>query len=394
MGRLARRIASRMALVLFGLCIALLLGEVLVRIFGHEGPVYTFRDPVIGRRYTRSWEGDVWNEEAGRVVHVRFNREGMRDRDWPEAPAAGASRIAILGDSMVAALGVDEEKTFPKLVQARLQTLEDAKAKEAGREPRRIEVMNWGVQGSSPALQSVLYEQRVRRYRPNLVVTVFFTGNDFSDDWQPIGGRRQGWGEVRPDGSLEHEPFGGSECSVSEWLARNSRLYVWQKRVLSRIDDDGHAGLRPGLRIFDLSSDPELGRAWRFQEAIEKRIRSLVVADGSQYRAVLLPCSEEIHDDLWATVAAKAATFGWRFDRFWDLNTLAPIKGRGRLGDPEPLRPMYGGVAEALLQAVDRRPSTDSEAQVYLNGTGHLNERGHQVVSDALAPHLFEIVKR
>src|SRR5262245_34453654 len=80
-GRALRWVAGRAAFVAFGLVVALGLGEIALRIFGHEGPVYTIRDPVIGRRYTRSWEGDCYVEESERVVHLRFNREGMRDRD-------------------------------------------------------------------------------------------------------------------------------------------------------------------------------------------------------------------------------------------------------------------------------------------------------------------------
>lgn len=381
----------RGGLVLFGLFIALLLGEVLVRIFGHEGPVYTFRDPVIGRRYTRSWEGDVWNEEAGRVVHVRFNREGMRDKDWPEERAENTVRIAILGDSMVAAMGVDEEKTFPKLLEAHLQALEEAQAKESGRAARRIEVMNWGVQGSSPALESVLYELRVRRYRPQLVVTVYFTGNDFSDDWQPIGGRRQGWGEVGRDGTLAHVPFGGSEFSFNEWLARNSRFYAWQKRALAGLNGGEPDEPRSGLRIFDASGDPELGKAWEFAYEIQQRLFNLTRDDGVRYGhlPILLPCADEVHDDLWQAAAAKAAARGWKLDRDGAEHRLVSDPVEWTLGNSRnttcgpviclrSLRP-------AMLQAVGGRPSTDPEAQLFLRGTGHLNERGHGVVAEALA---------
>src|SRR5687768_10503995 len=140
-----RAFGARVFVLLVGLIVALGLAEIALRIFGHEGPVYTIRDPVIGRRYTRSWEGDCYIEEADRVVHLRFNREGMRDRDWSEERAPHTVRIAILGDSMVAALGVPEEKTFAKLLEARLQADENAKASREPRTARTYEVMNWGV---------------------------------------------------------------------------------------------------------------------------------------------------------------------------------------------------------------------------------------------------------
>lgn len=362
-----RRIAARLAFVAFGLVVALGGVEVALRIFGHEGPVYTIRDPVVGRRYTRSWEGDCWIEESERVVPLRFNREGMRDRDWPEARTAGRLRLAVLGDSMVAALGVEEQATFTRRLEALLPGPPDGGA----------EVMNWGVQGSSPALESVLYEVRVERYRPDLVWCVYFTGNDFSDDWQPIGGRRQGWGRVRADDTLEHEPFGGSAFSFTEWLARNSRLYVWQKRVLSRLHDPEPEGPRPGLRIFDTSADPELGRAWEFEEQLLGRFARRVAAAGGAFAVVLLPCADEVYDDLWETAVASGAERGWRLDRGHAGERLRALCRRAGVSLLD--------LTTAMREAARGRPSTEVEAQLYLRGTGHLNERGHEVVARAMA---------
>lgn len=386
----------RVAFLFVGFVVALGLAEVALRIFGHEGPVYTIRDPVIGRRYTRSWEGDCYIEESDRVVHLRFNREGMRDRDWPEERTPDTVRIAVLGDSMVAALGVPEEKTFVRLLQARLQSDENETAARLARTRRTYEVMNWGVQGSSPALQSVLYEQRVRRYLPDLVLRVFFTGNDFSDDWQPIGGRRQGWEAVREDGSLAHEPFGGSPCSFNEWLARNCRLYVWQKRLLARLRDDGEGPLRAGLRIFDRSGDPELAKAWEFQRQLDRRMRLLVAQTRYrppvEYESIVLPAAEEVYDDLWNDAAEKARALGWDLQRTLDeelVTSSSRVRSSGT-ENPWPAEPLgWDGLWDVFRKHAAGRPSTVPEAGLYLGRTGHLNELGHELVAAALAPRLF-----
>lgn len=343
-------------MLLFGLGVALLLAEAAVRIFGHEGPIYTFRDPEVGRRYTRSWEGDVFVEESGQVVHLAFNAEGVRDRDWPEARAT-PQRIAVLGDSMVA--GVAAASPFP------------SRALRGAATP--AEVMNWGVAGSSPSLQLRLYERRVRRYHPTLVVVAWFEGNDLSDDWQPLGGRRQAWMEVRPDGALVHLPLAEASSPASEWLARHSRFYVWQNRLLARLRRDGDdGGLRAGLRAFSAGGDAEVERAWGFQERVLARLDAAVRADGSRFAVLHLPTPEAVYDDAWQTVVERARAAGGTLDREAPRQRLEALCAR--LGVP------FASAAAALRQRAREAPG----ARLFFDRRGHLDEEGHEVVAGVL----------
>lgn len=341
-------------MLLFGLGLALLLAEAAVRIFGHEGPIYTFRDPLVGRRYTRSWEGDVFVEESGQIVHLAFNAEGMRDRDWPEAPGA-AQRVAVLGDSMVA--GVAASRPFPSLA--------------LGAPPAPAEVMNWGVAGSSPSLELRLYEQRVRRYRPTLVVVAWFEGNDLSDDWQPLGGRRQAWMEERPDGALVHLPLAQASSPVSEWLARHSRFYVWQNRLLARLRRDGDdGGLRAGLRAFSAGGDAEVDRAWRFQERVLGRFAASVRADGARFAVLHLPTPEAVYDDAWQSVVERAGAGA--LDREAPRQRLEALCAR--LGVP------FASAAPVLRERARQAP----EARLFFARRGHLDDEGHALVAGVL----------
>lgn len=72
------------------------------------------------------------------------NRWGMRDRDYPRKKPEGTFRIGMFGGSYVMGSGVDDDRTFEALIEARL-------SKEGpGAPDRGYEVLNFAVGGYSP----------------------------------------------------------------------------------------------------------------------------------------------------------------------------------------------------------------------------------------------------
>jgi hypothetical protein len=385
--RFARAALLRVGLLLFGLLVAVLLGEVAVRLLSSEGPTNTFRDAEIGRRFTRSWEGDCYVEEAGRPVHLHFNQEGMRDRDWPTAKPASELRVAVLGDSMVAALATDEAQRFTHLgAVGSLHTLVPGLHMDfaAGEDPgeKEIVVQNWGVAGSSPALAVRLFETRVRHYAPDVVVLTWFLGNDLSDDWQPLGRRRAVAADLDPDRELRWLPFGESSSAASEWLARHSRLYVWQKRLLARARADEAPALRPGLRAFDATSDPVLLDAWNLAEKVIERFAAQVRAAGGAPVLLVLPCAEQVYDDLWEWAQLPARAAGWTLDRDLPSRRLAAIAARASMPCVD--------VGARLLKESPRLHLKRTADWIFLNGTGHLNDAGHELARQGLKRAIVE----
>lgn len=358
--------AGRLGLLLFGLVVALLLGEVLIRMFANEGPIQTFRDREIGRRFTRSWEGDVYVEEAGRVVHQRFNSEGMRDQEWA---AAGSFRIAVLGDSMVAALATDEDRRFTHVTSELPIPSNGWMLGNQGQSYGVPQVQNWGVSGSSPALAARLFEARVARGSPDVAVLVWFVGNDLSDDWPLLGGRRIAAADLGDDGSLSWRPFEEGTSGLSEWLARNSRLYVWQKRLLARVRGDVQDRVRPGLRALEADGDhdPVLRGAWRMAEAVLARFVASAKAARVRPMVLVLPCAEQVYDDLWERTALTDPPLGRPRQRGYPQERLeAACRGL-----QIPVHSVSFGAGRRLDRPADH---------VFLGGTGHLNDAGHALV--------------
>lgn len=117
-------------------------------------------DPVIYTTYRPNAEG--WEVKEGEN-RVRINSLGMRDRERSVVPAPGTIRIALLGDSLVAATQVPLEKTMA-------QVLERALNNSLGRPGQSFEVLNFAQGGSTLAQQYLMLRTRVWDFQPQIVM--------------------------------------------------------------------------------------------------------------------------------------------------------------------------------------------------------------------------------
>jgi hypothetical protein len=84
------------------------------------------RDPVVGKTYEPGYAGDVYVEECDCGRPLRFNREGFRGANLPYEKPAGVRRVALIGDSMIAAVATAEEQTAARRLEEALNERGDA----------------------------------------------------------------------------------------------------------------------------------------------------------------------------------------------------------------------------------------------------------------------------
>ncbi|NNJ95392.1 MAG: hypothetical protein HKP57_11645 [Halobacteria archaeon] len=106
-------------------------------------------------------------------ARIRINRYGYRDRDWTDKPA-GVHRIAVLGDSITAAVQVPIGDTWWRQLEARLQA--------CGYRDKAVEIMNFSVSGYGTAQQLETLRHHLAPHRPDEVWVAFFPGNDVTDN--------------------------------------------------------------------------------------------------------------------------------------------------------------------------------------------------------------------
>src|ERR1044072_6438684 len=134
-----RLLIHRLLLVVGSLFVALLIGEVGLRIAGFSYLNPYMPDADVGYSLRPGAAG--WWPREGRT-YVPINGQGFRDRERSIAKPAGTFRIAILGDSFAEAFQVPLEKTFWAVMERQLSAcIPEGK--------QRVEVLNFGVSGFS-----------------------------------------------------------------------------------------------------------------------------------------------------------------------------------------------------------------------------------------------------
>jgi len=92
---------------------------------------------------------------------IQLNSSGLREREIPLEKGPDEFRILVTGDSNAFGQGVLVERTWPRLMEARLQEHHPE---------RRITVINQSMPGYSLAQSWYLYQEVGRRYDPDLIL--------------------------------------------------------------------------------------------------------------------------------------------------------------------------------------------------------------------------------
>jgi len=175
MGRSKNAVIAVFVILLSGV-VALFVAEAFSRI------VYPAWAPRTGR-LAQFWQYDAvygWSHKPGQEgrfesfgfdTSVRINSHGFRGPELSFNGSPADRRIIVLGDSFVWGFGVEENQTFPHLLEQEL--------------PGDTEVINLGVSGYSTDQELLVYRNIGRKYQPNLVVLVVAT-NDVAMNVLPV----------------------------------------------------------------------------------------------------------------------------------------------------------------------------------------------------------------
>jgi len=314
-------------------------------------------------------------------------------------------RVAVLGDSYVAAHQVALEQRFTERLADALGALLAADARFAD---RRVEVLNFGVNGAGTAQELLIWRHEAARYGPDLVLLCFFGGNDLANNARAL--------EQNPykpyfalDAAGELVLDAGFETALAERerpLARLLEAATDASRLLQllrrgRPPPRVPHGPRPydprdpraageflpeaGLRdeVYRAPQDATWAEAWRVTEALLAELSDEVLESGARCAVVALTSGVQVHPD--PDVRARfAARLGVADLDYPEGRLAAFCAARG---------------IPCVLLAPAFRARAEREG-VYLHGftntppgQGHWNALGHALAAEVLAPALFPLLE-
>lgn len=163
---------QKIFLILFGISLAFIFGELILRIIGFSGGIYVL-DKETRLTTLKPNQQFYWIKDCFKNL-VKTNSLGFHDFEFNEEKANGIFRIAIVGDSYVEALQVPREKSFHNLLENKLN--------QEANGSRKFEVYAFGHSGNGTLLNYFYVKNYGLKHKPDLVIDAFLIGNDFRDD--------------------------------------------------------------------------------------------------------------------------------------------------------------------------------------------------------------------
>ena len=294
------RIAGNLTALVLGLMTTLLALELGLRLFSDQARPLFQKHPIVGHRYIPGFAGRRWVEEAGREVLLRFNGLGYRGPDHADAKPPGVRRVAVLGDSFVASVGVEEQETMVAQLEARLN----------GDGGGPWEVLSFGVSGYSTAQSLLAWREFARRFTPDIVLLCFYVGNDPMDNDRRLSDYLRPYFRVDASGALVQEPWSAERASFNAWLSDHSVLYEWEKRMTRQVRDGFRhrrsnatvAAPPHAAELYDREPPPVMIEAWTITEALLATLAREVRASGARFLLVTIPELAQVSDEAWRRV--------------------------------------------------------------------------------------------
>jgi hypothetical protein len=400
-----RRLAFRVTLACFGVAVAFLIGEIVVRLAGLAPANFYTYDAHLGWAMEPGANG--WQEQEGRA-YLQVNRDGFRGPDYLRQKSVDTLRIAVLGDSVTEAQQVPYEDTFCVIIQRQLRAQCPLKAQVGGQAQRtfkHVEVMNFGCDGYGTAQELITLRRRVWSYSPDVVVLALFTGNDIrnnsvvleGDKCRPFFVYRNG--NLVLGGPFEDSLLFHAHCML-RFESRHSQLLnilgsarsVLSQRIRAPLHAKTATNARPARRpgselglndlVYRPPSTPVWREAWRVTDGEVEMMNREVKEHGARFLVVTM--SNGIQVDPNTRLRASYMKY------IGVENLFYPDDHIRELGEHDGF---------AVLNLARPLQSYADEHHVYLHGftnthfgAGHWNTEGHRVAGELIASKVLTLV--
>lgn len=407
-GRRGGQWGKKIALLLVSASLAFLALEGAFRLAGYR-PLYDVyskpeafwtADPLLGWSLKPGSSGTYVGPRPFPIsfrTHIRINSLGLRGPEVAPVPPGG-KRVLMLGDSQTAGFEVPEDKTFVSLTGKNLASLA----------PFPVQVINGGIRGYGTDQSFLLYTRRLRKLRPNVVV--FNPTSNDPDDNVTLHRPRRPFGKaafaLMSDGSIKlvGRPIPRYPTCSSVKLDKEYRR-VRVDTLASRAACGFETRLSDRSAVFSfvvsrLRQNPSLVRKlWRAGNAGEQTVAPPPAPAGNRNS----PPARDSGPPLRSGEEPQPTTPLGYEDRLTSAlieRLAAEVKADGArfilLIDDSDLRHLdEAALRRDGIELVKPNEVLGADQRTFrIPNDGHLNERGHRLVADLLAPRLAAVLSR
>jgi len=324
-------------------------------------------DPYVGFTMIPNIEGYSKTEDY--EMFVKINSRGLRDREIGYNKSPNTFRIGVFGDSFTFGEGVQNNETYPKVLENML--VNDEELRKSG---LKVEVINFAIGKTATSHQLAFYQKEGRKYQLDLIVLGFLSGNDFRGNWSGVF--------YLQDDQLVHDSTAFSTVRriqkavyyipFYKWLAKHSHLANFLRKAATIYDDK--ARIQNSLNRKALAEEDktviELQQVYLTLRLIEI-FQEEAMQNGSRFMIVNLPAKGQkpLYD---YSDNEQVPSYAIMYDHLQrELNEQQiPIID---------LVPLFAGLPQS---------------QYYFEHGGHMTKRGHRLIALQISENISSDISR
>jgi hypothetical protein len=284
-------------------------------------------------------------ESSNRIEYtnqVTINSSGMRGREIGPKDEERC-RILVIGDSFTFGIGVEDDETYPVLLDGLLAD----------------EVINGGVSAMGVPHEVRWLERHGLAVNPDVVVLATYMGNDFQDAMSQWANREVVYGRLYQK---------KERSALKEWLFLNSQLYVllkesvptpvqgWVRARLGLGEPWSVQRLRSSFSFFaEELSETELEGVENTAAALDELV-DLAAEHGVELAALTIPDAMQAADGPWEETVRQLGVDPSDYDRDAPTRRMLELLAERGIPARDLTEPFRRGTArgETLYWPVDR----------------------------------------
>jgi hypothetical protein len=279
--------------IIFVFLVSIFLLEVTMRVYyslsNNRTTLVWVEEQGIGRRLLPLQTGWFVTESKEYKTLIETNSKGWRDTEHETQKPQDVYRIVILGDSFVENFQVPIENTFFKLLE------NDFKIPN-----KKLEIITLGLGDTGTAQQYLIFDKYAKTYKPDLILHLFFTGNDVKNNSQILNGDPH-----RPYFNLENDnlvEFGYSPRTnkTLSFLKQNSRLVETLLNLKGKLLAKKPTDYPVDYHIYDETYSSDYEQSWKITMKLLLKIKQESEELGAKYILVSSANNEQVNTKLWS----------------------------------------------------------------------------------------------